>query len=135
VLPAYYLSFWWGGIPYYYADDNYYLWDQNAAAYEVVPPPQGYVPPQGYAPDGGQPDDAAVDSAPPADSNAYPQSGQSAQQLGQDRYECHRWAADQTGFDPTRPSGGVAAADAAAAGDAYRRAEAACLAGRGYSAG
>ena len=31
----------------------------------------------------------------------YPNKGQSAQQQSQDRYECHVWAANQSGFDPT----------------------------------
>src|SRR5215510_7703574 len=33
----------------------------------------------------------------------YPQRGQSAQQQQQDRFECHQWAVQQTGFDPTMP--------------------------------
>jgi hypothetical protein len=31
----------------------------------------------------------------------YPNDGQDKEQIGQDRYECHRWAVDETGFDPT----------------------------------
>jgi hypothetical protein len=31
----------------------------------------------------------------------YPQRGQSPQQQQQDRFECHQWAVQQTGFDPT----------------------------------
>ena len=33
---------------------------------------------------------------------SYPNKGQSAQQQDKDRYECHTWAVQQTGFDPTR---------------------------------
>ncbi len=33
----------------------------------------------------------------------YPAQGQSQEQLGKDRYECHTWAVQQTGFDPTNP--------------------------------
>jgi hypothetical protein len=33
----------------------------------------------------------------------YPSKGQSAQQQDRDRYECHTWSVQQTGFDPTRP--------------------------------
>jgi hypothetical protein len=33
---------------------------------------------------------------------AYPSRGQSAEQLDRDRYECHRWATQQTGFDPAQ---------------------------------
>jgi hypothetical protein len=38
----------------------------------------------------------------------YPQKGQSADQQDRDRYECHSWAVQQTGFDPTRPQSGAA---------------------------
>jgi hypothetical protein len=33
---------------------------------------------------------------------AYPARGQTSEQLERDRYECHRWAAQQTGFDPVQ---------------------------------
>ena len=33
----------------------------------------------------------------------YPQRNQSAEQQQRDRYECHSWAIQQSGFDPTRP--------------------------------
>jgi hypothetical protein len=33
---------------------------------------------------------------------AYPAKGQSQTQQDRDRYECHSWAAKQTGFDPSR---------------------------------
>jgi uncharacterized protein YcfJ len=35
------------------------------------------------------------------DMYVYPAKGQSEQQLSTDRYECHRWAVTETGFDPT----------------------------------
>jgi uncharacterized protein YcfJ len=35
------------------------------------------------------------------DMYVYPAKGQSEQQLSNDRYECHRWAVAETGFDPT----------------------------------
>jgi hypothetical protein len=31
----------------------------------------------------------------------YPARGQSAEQQNRDRYQCHTWAVQQTGFDPT----------------------------------
>lgn len=31
----------------------------------------------------------------------YPMKGQSNEQLSKDRYECHLWAIQQSGFDPT----------------------------------
>jgi len=33
----------------------------------------------------------------------YPSKGQSQQQLSRDRYECHTWAVQQTGYDPSNP--------------------------------
>lgn len=60
---------------------------------------------------------------------AYPANGQSVDQQGRDRYECHGWAVGQSGFDPataTLPVG-------AEATERYRRALGACLAGRCYS--
>jgi hypothetical protein len=33
--------------------------------------------------------------------NVYPSNGQSAEQADRDRYECHEWAVQQTGFDPS----------------------------------
>ena len=121
VLPWYYTTTWWNGIPYYYADNSYYLWDDGVAQYQVVPPP-------GNA-------DAQVAEAPAAaaDLYVYPNAGQSPEQQSTDRYECHRWAVDQTGFDPTRANGGVAPESSGQAADAYRRAEGACLQGRGYT--
>lgn len=34
----------------------------------------------------------------------YPLRGQSADLQGRDRYECHNWAVQQTGFDPSAPT-------------------------------
>lgn len=34
----------------------------------------------------------------------YPAKGQSQEQQDKDRYECHNWAVQQTGFDPSKPS-------------------------------
>ena len=33
----------------------------------------------------------------------YPAKGQSKEQQSKDRYECHTWAVQETGFDPTIP--------------------------------
>jgi hypothetical protein len=81
--------------------------------------------------------DPNADSPPPAlaagvgggsaDVYLYPRNGQSDAQTQSDRYECHSWAVNQTGFDPTRRSDQRNAAD-------YRRAMVACLDARGYSA-
>ncbi len=39
----------------------------------------------------------------PAPVVVYPAQGQTPEQLERDRYECHIWAVQQTGFDPSRP--------------------------------
>ena len=62
-----------------------------------------------------------------------PKNGQSPQQQASDRYACHSWAKNQTGFDPTRPGGGVAQNEEASRRSEYRRAISACLEGRGYT--
>ena len=36
----------------------------------------------------------------------YPSKGQSQEQQDKDRYDCHRWAVQQTGFDPSRVNPG-----------------------------
>jgi Glycine-zipper domain len=35
----------------------------------------------------------------------YPAKGQSSDQMSRDRYECHSWAVQQSGFDPTQAQG------------------------------
>jgi hypothetical protein len=115
-LPFYYSTLWWGGVPYYYAAGVYYRWNGVVGEYETVPAPPGL--------------ESQVDAQQPSATNlfVYPKSGQSAEQQANDRYECHRWARDQTGFDPTQPSAGSAAKR-----QDYVRAQTACLEGRGYS--
>ena len=52
----------------------------------------------------------ATTQPPPSDDLfVYPQHGQSDEQQSTDKYECHKWAAGQSGFDPTQSGGGVAA--------------------------
>lgn len=48
----------------------------------------------------------------------YPKQGQSSEQQSRDRYECHMWAVQQSGFDPSNPqmaqgSGGASGGDTA----------------------
>jgi hypothetical protein len=52
----------------------------------VTPPPRTY----------------AVPAPPPQRVFVYPAHGQSADQTERDRYECHNWAVQQTGVDPSR---------------------------------
>jgi len=120
-LPPYYTTVWFGGAPYYYADHTYYQWYPERREYVVAQPPEQQH--------------ATVGDSPSNDEEVfvYPKNGQSEAQQNTDRYECHAWAVQQSGFDPTRPSGGVAENDIEARRAAYRRAEGACLEGRGYS--
>jgi hypothetical protein len=119
-LPYYYTTYWWGGVPYYYADNTYYRWNAGVSQYETVAPPAGI---QGQGGPGG------AQGAGTSDLIAYPKNGQSQEQLGKDKFECHQWAVGQTGFDPTQPGGGTAPGNRSN----YLRAQAACLEGRGYS--
>jgi hypothetical protein len=127
VLPPFYTTVWLGGVPYYYADDVYYQWDPSASAYQVVDPPAGAEDP------GQPPTQAAPVQSPQSELFIYPKNGQTQDQQAQDRYECHSWAAKQTGFDPTQPGGGVSADQNAPARARYQRAMTACLSARGYS--
>jgi hypothetical protein len=117
-LPLYYSTLWWEGVPYYYANDTYYVYDGNVGKYQTVAPPAGLQ------------EQVAAQEPVGTDLIAYPKNGQSADQQAKDKYECHHWAATQSGFDPTQ--GATAAATPAKRTD-YMRAQAACLEGRGYS--
>jgi hypothetical protein len=46
---------------------------------------------------------AAPPPPPPAPVYVYPAQGQSPEQTDRDKYECHVWAVQQTGVDPSRP--------------------------------
>ncbi len=53
-----------------------------------------------------QPMQRAVPAQPPPPETTvyfYPARGQSAQQQDRDKYECHTWAVQQSGFDPSAP--------------------------------
>ena len=45
----------------------------------------------------------AVPTPQPAKLFVYPSRGQTPEQTDRDRYECHLWAVQQTGVDPSRP--------------------------------
>jgi len=120
-LPPYYTTVWWYGVPYYYSNDTYYQWDDAQGEYEVVAPPEGI-------------EAGGTMQAPPSDQLfAYPKNGQSAEQQSKDRYECERWAASQTGFDPTVAGGGVPPEKAVEKRNDYFRGQVSCLEGRGYT--
>jgi len=119
LLPPYYTTIWAGGVPYYYADDVYYRWLPQERVYVVSEPP----PAKGVVEDANVPKNLYI----------YPKKGQSPEQQATDRYECHSWAVDQTGFDPTQPGGNVPADQNAARRADYQRAMKACLEARDYS--
>jgi hypothetical protein len=119
-LPLYYQTIWVGGVPYYYANGNYYA--QTAGGYVIVDPSQGAV----------SQESPPLASVPSEDKLfVYPRKGQSETQQAEDRYQCHRWAVDQTGYDPTMVSGGAPSIQKRAD---YQRAMTACLDARGYTA-
>ena len=118
MLPSYYSTVWFGGVPYYYADNVYYSWQPEQNGYAVVDPPEDADAPS-------PPPDSAQD-----DLMIYPKNGQSKEQQAADQFECHNWAKGQTGFDPTQPGGSSGNADTARSN--YNRAMSACLQGRGY---
>jgi hypothetical protein len=116
-LPGYSNSFWYGNSRYYYYDDNYYVYEPVRRGYVVTHSPYGDDPVDSSS------DTQALDD----DLYIYPAKGQSEQQQSDDRYECHKWAADETHYDPVD--------DAYQPDDRadYLRAMTACLTGRGYS--
>ncbi len=119
-LPPFYTTLWVRGLPYYYANDVYYTWHPEDNGYIVTRPP----------------DDEAVSTSATSTNDQlfiYPKNGQSETQQDDDRYQCHTWAAKESSFDPTLPSGGVPANENSDKRAAYFRAMTACLEGRGYS--
>jgi hypothetical protein len=71
--------------------------------------------------------------APDGDLVVYPKKGGSYAQRSSDRYQCDIWAADATGYDPTKSHGGVRLDAEPARRAEYLRAEAACFEARGYT--
>jgi hypothetical protein len=122
VLPSYYTTVYFGGAPYYYANDTYYTWRADSNQYEVVDPPGDENAAQ-----------TETQAQPSDDVYIYPKNGQSEEQQGKDKYECHKWASEQSGFDPTQSGGGVPPDQSDSSRAAYQRAMGACLDGRGYS--
>ncbi len=123
-LPGSYTTVWVGGSRYYYADGSYYTYEPVRRGYVVARSPYGddRDDDDDYDDDGGRGTDSRD-----KDLYIYPMRGQSEQQQADDRYTCHRWAVDQTHYDPT---------DSKYDRDdrsEYDRALTARLTGRGYS--
>ncbi|MEX8520881.1 MAG: DUF6515 family protein [Leptothrix sp. (in: b-proteobacteria)] len=110
-----------GAVTYYVANDVYYR--RVPEGYEVVERPGG------------------IQSGPVAPSTperryVYPKLGQSAEKQAADEYDCHRWAVQQSGYDPTlalQAAPGAGVVSPAGSPDNYQQATQACLEGRGYS--
>lgn len=122
-LPDLYTTVWFGGIPYYYANSVYYTRRAEGYGYLVSEPPAGATARNATATMPVYGEEIFV----------YPRQGQSEATLAHDRYECHRWAVSQTGFDPSQPGGGVTESQNALSRSDYRRAITACLEARGYT--
>lgn len=139
VLPFGYATYWWGGAPYYYYDNAYYQYDPSYNGYIATDPPPVATDQSGSSDNTAPAQSADAQEAPPpagsdgvpsggvSDIYVYPKNGQSDEQTSNDRFECHKWAVAQTGFDPTR------SANTEGTGADYRRAIGACLDARGYS--
>ena len=119
ILPRSYTTVWYGDEPYYYAAGAYYRWYPAERGYVVVNPPEDVT--------------AYQEPEVPDELFVYPSAGQSEELQATDRYECHRWAADESGFDPTRAGGGVPAEENYTRRSNYNRATKACVEARGYS--
>lgn len=124
-LPDYAQQVWLGSALFFVAAGTYYTYEQSTQEYIVAEPPQGVEPV--YTPESlPQP---AQQPGNPYDVIAYPANGQTQQQIEQDRYDCYRYAVQQSNFDP-------AAATYQPAPEVlgiYRQAMAGCYASRGYS--
>lgn len=117
-LPPYAREVWLDGALFFLVADTYYQYLAGSREYVVVNPPIGVPSPVPVAPANGG-----------YDVVAYPMYGQGQEQQEQDRYQCHRWAVSQSGFDPATAT----YAPAATVLSTYRRALGACFSGRGYS--
>ena len=120
VLPLGYITMQIGSSAYYVANDVYYM--RRDDGYVVVEPPAGIS------------DNGSGDYSAGQDQIfIYPRKGQSDAQQARDRYECHAWARDQTGFDPTRQMLDMSSSQIDALRSDYHRAMGACLDARGYT--
>lgn len=119
------------------------VWPSFSFGYGYGPAPYhspwGYGP-WGYGPHVGvgvhvggpyYPPAPPASASPPAAQGAlklyvYPAAGQSEARTADDRYQCHTWAAGESGHDPTLGAGSRDEAEG------YTRAFTACMEGRGY---
>ncbi|MCG6534513.1 MAG: DUF6515 family protein [Syntrophales bacterium LBB04] len=149
-LPPFYTTIMVGGVPHYYANEVYYA--AASGGYVVVTPPRGDIipvppaapqpltvpspgPPVGSQMPGSQiPGGQMPGTQMPGEQIfIYPRQGQNEKKQAEDRYECHRWAVGQTGYDPTKPPVGMTEVQLIQKRGDYQRAMGACFDARGYS--
>ena len=119
VLPSFYTTIWFRSTPYYYANDVYYVWRPELNGYQVTAPPTEESKPEAsYLAD---------------EIFAYPKNNQSEEQQAEDRYTCHRWGVDKTGYDPTQPPENLSVTESNKQRENYNRAMKTCLEGKNYS--
>ena len=119
-LPFGYVDLYVGSSRYFYVNRTYYVYEPTTTKYIVVERPQNVNQTEL---------DEYYDEQADASSDEfiiYPKENQSDERLERDRYECHRWGAEQSGFDPITATNDVGQS-------LYSRAMVACLEGRGYS--
>ena len=118
-LPPFYTTLWISGTPYYYANDVYYTWQPEQNGYVVTNPPQDI--------------NGQETQLLPEQLFIYPKQGQSEKKQADDRYQCHRWAVSQTGYDPSQPPENMSQQELGSKRENYQTANKTCLEGRGYS--
>ena len=104
VLPVYYTTLWVGGAPYYYANDTYYSWNPAQNGYQVVDPRR-----TGRTGRRRMRRTRRRRQPPTMTCSSTRSTTSPMQQQATDRYECHKWAGLQSGFDPTQQGGAAAA--------------------------
>lgn len=118
-LPSYSQEVWVGSALFFLAAGTYYTYENDTADYVVAYPPQNVEPVYTQQ----------APAASPYDPIAYPNNGQNAEQVAQDKYDCYRWSVEQSSFDPQDPN----SPHAPMMIQVYRRSMVACLMGRGYT--
>ena len=116
-LPASFVTVYIGPQVFYHVNETYYRRVDDE--YIVVDEPEGI-------------EAARIEQAQQSEGESvveliiYPKEGQDAEQMEFDRYQCYRWASEQTSFDPSLPN------QSEEHRSDYNRAMGACLEGRGY---
>jgi len=118
-LPPFYTTLWVSGVPYYYANDVYYAWKPERNGYVVTNSPQDI-------------NEQEIQLLP-EQLFIYPKQGQSEQKQSDDRYQCHRWAVNQTAYDPSQAPENMSQQALGIKRENYQKAIKTCLEGRGYT--